>query len=99
LYRREEHAQLIDALRSIRPLLSRRQLDSGVGDADVRQLLDWLQHESIATLNVAGPRKSKRSGIYLHVNELLERAGAAAYCQSTEEKIEMGAPGKRKPSA
>src|SRR3972149_2892537 len=36
------------------------QLDAGVRDEDVQRLLDWLRRESIATLNVAGPRESKR---------------------------------------
>lgn len=70
------------------------QLDAGIRDEDVQQLLDWLQHESIATLNVAGPRESKRPGIYALVNELLERVAKAMYYQPAEEKIEMGAAGR-----
>jgi hypothetical protein len=66
------------------------QLDSGVGEEEARQLLDWLRRESIATLNVAGPRESKRPGIYSLVNELLERAGEASYYRQPDEKIEIG---------
>lgn len=69
------------------------QLDAGVRDEDVQQLLDWLRRESIAMLNVAGPRESKRPGIYALVNELLERVAKATYYQTTEEKIETGAAG------
>lgn len=65
-------------------------LDAGVRDDDVQQVLDWLRRESIATLNVAGPRESKRPGIYDLVNELLERTAKATYYQPAEEKIEMG---------
>ena len=50
------------------------QLDFGVGDDEAQQLLDWLRRESIAILNVAGPRESKRRGIYTLVNELLHLA-------------------------
>ena len=60
------------------------QLDAGVRAEDVPQLLDWLRRESIATLNVAGPRESKRPGIYSLVDELLERAAKAAYYQPTK---------------
>lgn len=66
------------------------QLDSGVGDEQARQLLDWLRRESIAILNVAGPRASKRPGIYALTNELLDLAAKPAYYQPTEEKIEIG---------
>lgn len=70
------------------------QPDSGVRDEDEQRLLDWLRRESIATLNVAGPRESKRPGIYALVNELLERVAKAMYYQPAEEKIEMGAAGR-----
>ena len=49
------------------------QLDSSVGDVETQQLLDWLRRESIATLSVAGPRESKRPGIYALTSELLDR--------------------------
>jgi hypothetical protein len=54
------------------------QLDSGVGAEEVKQLLDWLRGESISTLNVAGPRESKRPGIYSLTNALLDLAAKAA---------------------
>ena len=54
------------------------QLDSGVGAEEVKQLLDWLRRESISTLNVAGPRESKRPGIYSLTNALLDSAAKAA---------------------
>jgi hypothetical protein len=59
------------------------QLDSGTGDEAVQQLIDWLNRESISTLNIAGPRESKRPGIYSLTNELLDLAANYAYCQST----------------
>ncbi len=66
------------------------QLDSGFGDEEARQLLDWLRRESIAILNVAGPRESKRPGIYSLTNKLLDRVAKSAYYQPTEERIEIG---------
>lgn len=53
------------------------QLDRGVRDEDVQQLLNWLQRESIGVLNVAGPRESKRPGIYSLTSELLDCAAKA----------------------
>ena len=50
------------------------QVDSGVSNENTRQFLDWLRRESIETLNVAGPRESKRPGIYSLTHELLDRA-------------------------
>lgn len=38
------------------------QLESGV--EGIRQAREWLRAHRIATLNVAGPRESKRPGIY-----------------------------------
>jgi hypothetical protein len=54
------------------------QLDGGVRDEDVQQFLDWLQRESIGALNIAGPRESKRPGIYALTRELLDRAATMA---------------------
>ena len=54
------------------------QLDCGVRNEDVQQLLDWLQRESIDALNIAGPRESKRPGIYALSCELLDRAAKSA---------------------
>ena len=56
------------------------QLDGGVRNEDVQQLLGWLQRESIGTLNIAGPRESKRPGIYALTSELLDRA-AKSVCR------------------
>lgn len=50
------------------------QADAGIGEAEVAQLLEWLCREPLTTLNVAGPRESKRAGVYQRTWELLERA-------------------------
>jgi len=59
------------------------QLDSGAGDDAAQQLMDWLTRESISNLNIAGPRESKRPGIYFLTNELLDLAANPAYSQRT----------------
>ena len=69
-----ETAKFAERLRKPHLLL---QLDCGVRDGDVQQLLNWLQRESIGALNVAGPRESKRPGIYALTCELLDRAAKA----------------------
>lgn len=48
------------------------QLDSPVTDADLEALRDWLRINAVARLNVAGPRESKRPGMYEAVRALLE---------------------------
>ena len=63
------------------------QLDYGVRDEEAQQLQDWLRRNSIATLNVAGPRESKRPGIYDRVLKLLELASSTFYYPLSEEKI------------
>jgi hypothetical protein len=61
-------------------------LDAGVSDDSARQLLEWLQRESIGTVNVAGPRESKRPGIYALSYELFAHAtGIARYRNQGEE--------------
>ncbi len=40
------------------------QLDGGVSTEASRLAVQWLRDQSISTLNVAGPRESKRPGIY-----------------------------------
>ncbi|OGA44096.1 MAG: hypothetical protein A3G25_14545 [Betaproteobacteria bacterium RIFCSPLOWO2_12_FULL_63_13] len=70
------------------------QLDSGISDEDVLHVLAWLRRESISILNVAGPRESKRLGIYSLTNELLDRVAKPAHYQPTEEKIEVGRAGR-----
>ena len=50
------------------------QLDSAPIDECSGQLGAWLRREAIAILNVAGPRESKRPGIYALTADLLDRA-------------------------
>ena len=47
-------------------------LDEGVGAEAVRRVQEWLQKQPLEALNVAGPRESKRPGIYRLTYELLE---------------------------
>ena len=47
------------------------QLDTGSDEATIVELRDWAREYS--TLNIAGPRESKRAGIYLATLALLER--------------------------
>lgn len=47
------------------------QLDSGVTVELVRTIRAWLESERVGTLNVAGPRESKRPGVYALTLELL----------------------------
>ena len=48
------------------------QLDGGVRNEDVQQLLDWLQRESIGALNIAGPRESEQPGLQDRATALLD---------------------------
>jgi hypothetical protein len=48
------------------------QLDEGVGEEAVSRVRNWLGQSQISVLNVAGPRESKRPGVYRLVRELLE---------------------------
>lgn len=59
-----------------KPLLVVR-VDSGIQAAAVEQVLEWLCREPIKILNVAGPRESKRPGIYQRTRELLDRMASA----------------------
>jgi hypothetical protein len=52
------------------------QLDSGVSAETAASVLSWLCEHAIKTLNVAGPRESKRAGIYVLTGELLEAVDA-----------------------
>ncbi len=45
----------------------------GIGIGRVEQIGLWLQDYGIEVLNVAGPRESKRPGIYRQTFELLDR--------------------------
>ncbi len=47
-------------------------LDQGVREEELRQVQEWSQKQPLETLNVAGPRESKRPGIYRLTYELLE---------------------------
>lgn len=46
-------------------------VDAGVAEDAVADILSWLKHHHIKTLNVAGPRESRRPGIYRLTTELL----------------------------
>ena len=48
------------------------QLNAGVTEDTVASLLAWLREHPIKTLNVAGPRESKRPGIHCLTEELLQ---------------------------
>lgn len=49
------------------------QLDAPLTDAELDELREWLRANAVASLNVAGPRESKRPGIYAATLELLDR--------------------------
>lgn len=53
-------------------------VDGGVTDTATTDVLAWLRAHAITTLNVAGPRESKRPGIYTLTYRLLEAVDAAA---------------------
>jgi Circularly permutated YpsA SLOG family len=55
-------------------------LDAGTLQETATLVLDWIRQHSIACLHVAGPRESKRPGIYRATYELLE-LGAAESCK------------------
>lgn len=48
------------------------QLDNASNDEASLQVITWLWHEKFSTLNVAGPREEKRSGIYSRTTDALE---------------------------
>jgi hypothetical protein len=52
------------------------QLDDGVSEKVCALVLDWLREHAIHTLNVAGPRESKRPGIYRVTLDLLDAVDA-----------------------
>ena len=64
-------ATQIFAERMAKPYLVVQLDDGGVTDVAV-QVLAWLRHHGIETLNIAGPRESKRPGIYRLTGELLK---------------------------
>ena len=53
------------------------QVDDGTTDEMAASVLAWLRAHHIKTLNVAGPRESKRPGIYWLTLDLLENLGTA----------------------
>ena len=52
------------------------QADHGVGGESAKGVLEWLRQNQIKILNVAGPRESKRPGIYRLTRELLNEVDA-----------------------
>lgn len=54
------------------------QLDTDTLDSIALCIVEWLQAHSIQTLNVAGPRESKRPGIYCLTRELLDAIATRA---------------------
>lgn len=53
------------------------QLDHGVTAEVVASVIEWFHQREIKTLNVAGPRESKRPGIYRLTRELLTEVDAS----------------------
>lgn len=51
------------------------QLDEEAVEGAVARVRAWLEQNRVVTLNVAGPRESKRPGIYRRAFELFERIG------------------------
>ena len=54
------------------------QADFPPPDAAVRDVFKWLRESRIRTLNIAGPRESKRPGTYAAVTQFLDRLDHAA---------------------
>lgn len=52
------------------------QVDAGIPISAAQSVLAWLREHTIKTLNVAGPRESKRPGIYRLTYKLLEAIDA-----------------------
>ena len=65
-------ATKVFAQRSNKPYLI-VQLDQWVTAEVATSIIEWVQHNEIKTLNVAGPRESKRLGIYSLARELLKK--------------------------
>lgn len=49
------------------------QVDAPPADAKLDELREWLRVNVVARLNVAGPRESKRPGVYQAARAMLER--------------------------
>lgn len=48
-------------------------LDTPPADGELDELREWVRSNSVTRLNMAGPRESKRPGMYRAVRALLER--------------------------
>lgn len=55
-------------------------------DPDPQECRDWLEQHALKTLNVAGPRESKRPGIYRQAFQLLQRILSAGAIPGTVER-------------
>lgn len=66
-----------------RPVLV-AQMDFGLAEDLVLQVIEWVRAHHIITLNVAGPRESKRPGIYRLTWDLLEAVAIVTAQQSRE---------------
>ena len=55
------------------------QVDDGATDEMAASVLAWLRAHHIKTLNVAGPRESKRPGIYQQTTALLQAVDKALF--------------------
>jgi hypothetical protein len=70
-------ATQIHAGKSGKPCLA-VQVDSGVSEKAAARIIAWLRRHNVKTLNVAGPRESKRPGIHRLICELLKTVDALA---------------------
>ena len=48
-------------------------LDDGVTEEAIASVREWLKGNGVRVLNIAGPRESKRPGIYELTKTLLEK--------------------------
>ncbi len=48
------------------------QLDQAITQSDIDRIHAWLQHNKVWILNIAGPRESKRPGIYAKACQFLD---------------------------
>jgi len=69
-------ATQVFALRLKKPCLV-VQVDLDITSNETASLLEWVRQHKIRTLNVAGPRESKRPGIYRLTFELLAKTDAS----------------------
>lgn len=64
------------------------QVDDGISATMVTHVLEWLRQHDVDTLNVAGPRESKRPGIYKTTLELLQDM----LCAVPKHSMKTGSP-------